>query len=467
MTEVRVRFAPSPTGHLHIGSARTAVLNWLYARHTGGKYLLRIEDTDKERSKQEFTDAILAGLKWLGLDWDEEPIYQSPRLSIYKEFAEKLVAEDKAYYCSCTPEELEQMRELALKTGGKPKYDGRCRKRKDHPPDRPKVVRFKSSGIGVTVVDDVIQGKVSFDNSELDDLIILRSDQTPTYNFSAVIDDHWMNITHIIRGNDHLNNTPRQIQIYQALGYQAPVFAHHPLILGTDRSKLSKRHGATGLLEFQHDGFLPQAMINFLLRIGWSHGDQEIFTMKEMVELFDIKGLNASPGVWNQEKLLWTNGVYIRQTPAAELAELVLPFFKERGYAGGVDEKFLKMIALYQVRVQTLLEMVDLSWFLFTDQVEFDEEAKKKFLTPEMADALENLAGKISGLDKLDAETLKALFEAVLAEKQIKMKALAQPVRVALTGKTVSPGLFEVIEILGKEKTIDRLKKAAKIAKPQ
>jgi len=465
MDEVRVRFAPSPTGHLHIGSARTAIINWLYARHRGGKFLLRIEDTDRERSKQEYTDAIMGGLKWLGLSWDEDPVFQGTRLPVYLELAEKLVTEDKAYYCSCTPAELEQMRELALKTGGKPKYDGRCRNKKIHAADRPKVIRFKSTGIGQTVVNDVIQGKVSFDNSEMDDLIIIRSDQTPTYNFSAVIDDHWMNITHVIRGNDHLNNTPRQIQIYQAFGYQPPAFAHHPLILGTDRAKLSKRHGATGLLDFQGDGFLPEAMTNFLLRIGWSHGDQEIFSAKEMIDLFDITDLNPAPGVWNQEKLLWTNGVYIRQKPAAEIAQLALPFFQKRGYTGSIDERFVKMVELYQVRVQTLAEMVELAWFLFADRVEYDEEAKKNFLTKEIADALEDLASKIASLGELSAAALKPVFELILVERKIKMKALAQPVRVALTGKTVSPGLFEVIELLGKDKTVERLKQAAAAAK--
>jgi len=465
VSEVRVRFAPSPTGHLHIGSARTAILNWLYARHTKGKFLLRIEDTDRERSKPEYTEAILAGLNWLGLDWDEDPVYQSPRLSIYRSLAERLVSEDKAYYCSCTSEELEEMRAAALRVGGKPRYDGRCRNRKEHPAGRPRVIRFKTSGLGITVVNDVIQGKVIIDNSELDDLVIMRSDGTPTYNFSAVIDDHEMKISHIIRGNDHLNNTPRQIQIYRALGYEPPVFAHHPLILGQDRAKLSKRHGATGLLDFQEEGYLPEAMVNFLLRIGWSHGDQEIFSRSEMIAFFELKDLSAAPGVWNQEKLLWTNGVYIRQKPAAALSELVLPFFQKRGYGRGIDERFVKMVSLYQVRVQTLLEMVELAWFLFTEEVAFDEEAKAKFLTPALADALAELAAKISSLEKINEGSLKPAFEQVLAGRKMKMKELAQPVRVSLTGKTVSPGLFEVIELLGKDQTIARLKKASALAR--
>ncbi len=343
--EVRVRFAPSPTGHLHIGSARTAIFNWLYARHTGGKFLLRIEDTDPERSKQEYTDAILNGLKWLGLDWDEELIYQSKRLHIYKQMAEKLVAEGKAYYCSCAPEELEEMRQQAMKTGGgKLGYSGRCRDRKDHPAGRPLVVRFKNADTGVTVVDDLIQGKVSFDNSELDDLIILRSDATPTYNFSAVIDDTEMKITHVIRGNDHLSNTPRQIQIYQALGFSPPQFAHHPLILGEDRSKLSKRHGATGLTQYRDEGYLPEAMFNFLVRIGWSHGDQEVFSQDELIKFFDLKDLTPSPGVWNQEKLIWINGNYIRAMSLDKLADMVLPFFLAKGYPAKKDDFFMGIL---------------------------------------------------------------------------------------------------------------------------
>jgi len=463
MMEVRVRFAPSPTGHLHIGSARTAIFNWLYARHTGGKFLLRIEDTDAERSKQEYTDAILDGLKWLGMDWDEEPIYQSTRLNIYREMAEKLVSEGKAYYCSCTPEELDEMRAKALKTGGKPRYDGRCRNRKDHPPDRPKVIRFQSESVGVTVVDDLIQGRVSFDNSELDDLIILRSDQTPTYNFSAVVDDHEMKITHIIRGNDHLNNTPRQIQIYQALGYAPPEFAHHPLILGEDRSKLSKRHGATGLIQYRDEGYLPEAMVNFLVRIGWSHGDQEVFSKEEMIKYFDLKDLTPSPGVWNQEKLLWINGHYIRSAPLDQLADLALPFFLKKGHPAQKDDYFLAIIKDYQVRAKTLADFAEQAGFCYVEEVQYDSEAKAKFLKPENAPAMELLKNKLEKLAGFDKESLEKAFQQVITETGLKMKNIAQPVRVALTGGIVSPGIIELMLTLGPERVLKRLGKATRV----
>jgi len=461
---VRVRFAPSPTGHLHIGSARTAVFNWLYARHAKGKFLLRIEDTDKERSKKEFTEAILEGLKWLGIDWDEEPIYQSSRLAVYKETAEKLVAEGKAYYCSCTPEELEEMREQALKTKAKPKYDGRCREKKEHPKGRPLVIRFKSNSDGITVVEDIIQGRVVFDNSELDDLIILRSDGTPTYNFSAVIDDHYMGITHIIRGNDHLNNTPRQIQIYQALGYPIPVFAHHPLILGEDRAKLSKRHGATGLIEFREQGYLPEALINFLVRIGWSYGDKEVFSIPELIELFEIKDLNRSPGVWNQEKLLWLNGYYLRNKSLEELSGLVLPYFLKKGYPAKKDDYLLAIIKDYQVRAKTLMDFPEMAGFYYLEQVEYEPGAKAKFLNSENLKILQGLEDKIQKLEKFEKESLEKAFQEFISETGLKMKEIAQPVRVALTGGTVSPGIMELMVALGKERVLKRLDSALKLS---
>jgi len=464
--EVRVRFAPSPTGHLHIGSARTAIFNWLFARHNGGKFLLRIEDTDRERSKQEYTDAILDGLKWLGLDWDEDVIYQSKRLDIYREIAEKLVQDGKAYYCSCTPEELEQMREKALKEGtGKLGYSGRCRNRTEHPPDRPKVIRFKSENTGVTIVDDMIQGRVKFDNSELDDLIILRSDGTPTYNFSAVIDDHEMRITHIIRGNDHLNNTPRQIQIYKALGYPIPEFAHHPLILGEDRSKLSKRHGATGLIQYREEGYLPEAIFNFLVRIGWSHGDQEVFSKEEMIKYFDIKDLSPSPGVWNQEKLVWLNGYYIRQTPLDELAELALPFFHKKGYPAKKDDYLISIIKDYQVRAKTLADFAESAGYYYVEEVVYEPEAKAKFLNKDSLPSLEVLLKKLETLERFDKESIEKCFSEALSETGLKMKQIAQPVRVALTGGTISPGIVELMVTLGRERVLKRLGRAVQVIK--
>jgi glutamyl-tRNA synthetase len=464
MSEIRCRFAPSPTGHLHIGGARTAIFNWLFCRHERGKFLLRIEDTDPERSKQEYTDAILEGLAWLGLDWDEPPLYQSGRLKAYQEHAERLLKERKAYYCSCTEEELEQMREAALKKKLNPKYDGRCYNRKEHPPGRPKVIRFRSPQEGKTVVDDLIQGRVVFDNSELDDLIIIRSDGTPTYNFSAVIDDTEMRISHVIRGDDHLNNTPRQIQIYRALGLEPPQFAHHPLILGPDRSKLSKRHGARALIEYRDMGYLPEALFNFLVRIGWSHGDQEIFTRDELIKFFDLEHLTRSAGVWNPDKLLWLNGHYIRQTRVEKLADLALPYFHRKGYPAKKDEYFLAILRDLHVRTMTLAEFAESGGFYYVDEVEYDEKAKARFLTPGTAPALELLTEKLENQASFDRESLEKVFKQVMAETGLKLKMVAQPVRVALTGSTASPGVFELLTVLGPERVKKRLKRAIKVA---
>jgi len=458
--EVKCRFAPSPTGHLHIGGARTALFNWLFARHEGGSFILRIEDTDVGRSRDEYTEAILAGLSWLGLDWDGGPVYQSARQDLYRREVERMLAEGTAYYCSCTPEEIEQMREKALAEGRKPKYDGRCRERTDHPPDRPKVVRFNCPQEGKTEVDDHIQGKVIYDNSELDDLVLVRSDGTPTYNFCAVVDDHDLGITHVIRGNDHLNNTPRQIQLYKALDYDLPGFAHHPLILGEDKSKLSKRHGATSLVAYRDMGYLPEAMRNFLARIGWSHGDQEIFSREELIKYFRLEELGKSPGVWDQEKLLWFNGHYIRQRPASELAELVLPFYREKGIDISDDDKLHKVLDLHKERVQTLAEYPETTYYYFTDEFEYDEKARKKFLKAANADVLKKVREKLEGLDYFDEGTLEQAFKQLMEEMELKLGKIAQPVRVAVTGGTASPGLFEVLAVLGKDQTIKRIDRA-------
>lgn len=457
MSKVRCRFAPSPTGHLHIGGARTALFNWLFARHEGGEFLLRIEDTDTGRSKQEYTDAILAGLEWLGLDWDGEPIFQSERLDLYREAAERLLSEGKAYYCSCTVEEIEAMREKAMKEGTKPRYDGRCRNRNDHPPDRPQVIRFKSQHGGETLVDDIVQGRVVFDNSELDDLVIVRSDGTPTYNFCAVIDDHDLEMSHVIRGVDHLNNTPRQLQIYEALGWEPPRFVHHPLILGEDKSKLSKRHGATSLIAYKDMGYLPEAMMNFLVRIGWSHGDQETFAKDELIKLFRLEDLVKSPGVLNPEKLLWLNGHYIREGKVSELAQLALPFFKEEGLAVELDDKLKRIVELYQERAKTLAELPRSAGYFYSDEVEFADKARKKFLKPDNIEVLEKVKDRLSGLDTFDEESLESVFKEISEEAGLKLGKIAQPVRVAMTGGTASPGIFDVLALLGKAKVISRL----------
>ncbi|MFO8056581.1 MAG: glutamate--tRNA ligase [bacterium] len=458
--KVKCRFAPSPTGHLHIGGARTALFNWLFARHEGGGFILRIEDTDVERSRDEYTAAILEGLSWLGLDWDGDPVYQSGRMDLYRREAERMLSEGTAYYCSCTPEEIEEMREKAIAEGRKPKYDGRCREGAGHPPDRPRVIRFKCPQEGSTEVRDIIQGKVVYDNTELDDLVLVRSDGTPTYNFSAVVDDHDLGITHVIRGNDHLNNTPRQILLYRALGYDLPAFAHHPLILGEDRSKLSKRHGATSLVAYRDMGYLPEALRNFLVRIGWSHGDQEIFSMDELIELFSLEELSKSHGVWDQEKLLWFNGHYIRERPVSELAELALSFYEERGLEVRLDDRFKKVIELHKERVQTLAELPQTTAYYFVEEVDYEEKAKKKFLKPANAELLQKVREKLAGLERFDEESLQEAFKGLMEELDLKLGKIAQPVRVAVTGGTASPGLFEVLSVLGRGKTLSRLDRA-------
>jgi glutamyl-tRNA synthetase len=464
VTKVRCRFAPSPTGHLHVGGARTALINWLYARHNDGEFVLRIEDTDPERSKQEFTDAILEGMRWLGLDWDGEPRYQSQRMDLYRREALRLVAEGKAYYCSCTAEEVEAMREEAMKAGRKPKYDGRCRHRADHPPDRPQVIRFKAEDFGATRMDDLIMGGISFDNAELDDLIIVRGDGAPTYNFCVVVDDHDMGITHVIRGGDHINNTPRQIQLYNALGYELPHFAHHPLVLGKDKAKLSKRHGATSLVSYRDLGYLPRAMMNFLARIGWSHGDQEIFTRDELIELFTLEALGKSPGVWDEDKLNWINQQYIIKSAPAELAPLVAPFYLAKGLAAAPDAYLEGVIRLHQERVKTLTEFPETAAYYYTDEIAYDDKARAKFLTPDNRELLLAIKERFAGLAAFDEKSIEAVFTGLATERGVKLGAVAQPVRVAITGGTASPGLFEVVALLGKERTVRKLERA--IAEP-
>ncbi len=463
--QVRCRFAPSPTGHLHIGSARTALFNWLFARHNQGKFLMRIEDTDPERSKEEFTTAILDGMRWLGMDWDGEPVYQSQRNELYQKHVDRLLEEGKAYYCSCTAAQVNEMRELALKEKRNPKYDGRCRDKTEHSEGLAKVVRFRCPQEGRTTVEDMIQGEVVFDNRELDDLIIQRSDGSFTYNFCAVVDDNDLGITHIIRGADHLSNTPKQIQLYQALGLELPRFAHHPLILGPDKAKLSKRHGATSLVAYRDMGYLPQAMMNFLARIGWSHGDQEIFSREELIELFGMDNLTRAPGIWNPEKLLWTNGHYIREASIDELAELALPFFKEKGYAAEPGDYFNSIIAGYQERAKTIVDFAESSGYFYSEEVEYQEKAKKKFLKPQTAELLEPLLERLRELPEFDEASLDKAFEEVMELKEVKMGKVAQPVRVAVTGGTVSPGIHEVLIALGKERVIKRLEKAIQVAK--
>ncbi len=465
MTKVRTRFAPSPTGDLHIGGARTALFNWLLARHAQGVFILRIEDTDAARSTQGSIQVILDAMTWLGMDWDEGPFYQTQRISFYQKAAEKLLKEGKAYRCYCTPEELEIKREAALKTGIKPKYDRTCLERKSFPPGRPSAIRFLSPDEGKTVVEDLIQGRVKFDNTELDDLIILRSDGLPTYNFSVVVDDATMGITHVIRGNDHLNNTPRQIQIYQALGYPIPKFGHVPMILGPDKKKLSKRHGAQSVMEYKKMGYLPQAVINYLVRLGWSYGDQEEFTRGELIEKFTLEAVGKSAAAINPGKLDWLNAQYIKKIELEELIQRVQPFLEAKGYSNIDPDLLRKAVLSLRERVKTLVEMADLSEFYFCEKIAYDEKAAGKFLNQETMPMLEQVLTALSNESILGKGNVHRLIQQLAEVRGEPLVKIAQPIRVALTGRTMSPPIDEVMEVLGKTEVIKRLHKAIEYIK--
>ncbi|MBX6422666.1 glutamate--tRNA ligase [Thermosulfurimonas sp. F29] len=458
MKSVKTRFPPSPTGHLHLGGARTALFNWLFARHHGGTFVLRFEDTDRERSRQEYVDSIREALEWLGLYWDEGPYFQSERLEVYREYARRLYEEGKAYYCECSPEELEQKRREALAAGRKPGYDGTCRD-KNLPPGPGRVLRLRVPETGTTVVEDLIRGAVAFDHREIDDFILVRSDGTPTYQFAVVVDDLTMGITHVIRGDDHLSNTPKQILLYEALGAEPPHFAHVPMILGPDGTRLSKRHGALSILAYRDEGYLPQALRNYLVRLGWSYGDQEIFTLEEMIAKFDLTRVNKSAARFDPDKLLAINAHWLRATPTPELAEEVKPFLVRLGLP--VPEKAYLVEALETVkpRARTLLEAAEMLAFYLVEEVTYDPKAAEKFLTPEMEPVFERLVRELAGVEFSD-EALERLFRGLSEELGLKLKKIAQPVRVALTGKTVSPGLFEVMRVLGRERVLRRLQRA-------
>lgn len=459
---VRVRFAPSPTGHLHIGGARTALFNWLYARNKGGKFILRIEDTDRSRSTDEYIEAIIEGMKWLKLDWDEGPYRQTDRFGTYRSYVDRLIQEDKAYYCYCTAEELEQRRQEALAQGKSPKYDGRCRDIEKK--GQGAAVRFKMPQEGQVIVKDMIKGSVVFDNDQLDDLIIMRSDGTPTYNFVVVVDDVDMKISHVIRGDDHLNNTPKQLHIYEALGHGIPEFAHLPMILGSDKARLSKRHGATSVMAYKDMGYLPDALVNYLVRLGWSYGDQEVFAREELVKYFSFENVGKSSAVFNPEKLLWLNSQYIMSTPAEKLAELVMPFLLKEEIINKdqeIDRKWLaKAITTLKERAKTLIELAKSLRYYIAEDVEYDEKAKAKFLNEKILPYLIELKDGLNSLSYFSTSEIEKAFRAITEKHNIKLGNIAQPVRVAMTGGTESPGIFEVLEIVGKEKTIKRLERA-------
>jgi len=457
-TEIRTRFAPSPTGFLHIGGARTALFSWLYARHHGGKFVLRIEDTDQERSTDESTKAILDAMTWLGLNWDEGPYFQAKRVNLHRQMVQKLIDDGKAYFCTCTSEELEAKRKQALATGRKPKYDGTCRDKKLSK-SAGSVVRFRGAQTGATVVEDLIKGNIRFNNDELDDLIIERSDGYPTYNFAVVIDDALMKITHVIRGDDHVNNTPRQILMYQALGFDVPKFAHVPMILGADKARLSKRHGATSVMAYKEMGFLPESLVNYLVRLGWAHGDQEIFSLPELVNLFSLESVGKSPAVFNPEKLLWLNAHYIKEANPDIVYEEMKPLWPAS--ANKDDADFVrKVIADLQPRSKTLVELAASAGFYFTQKVQYEEEAARKFLTPEIVPHLATIAAGLASLENFNKEGIEQYLQMFVQEREIKLKVIAQPLRVALTGKTVSPGIDEVMVTLGKSRVISRIQEA-------
>jgi glutamyl-tRNA synthetase len=453
---VVTRFPPSPTGYLHIGGARTALFNWLFARQRGGQFIVRIEDTDKARSTDEATRAILESLRWLGLDWDQGPYFQSQRHPIYEQFIERLLSTDKAYYCHCTPEELDRKRDVAKSKGLKPRYDGKCREMELGPAPG-SVVRLKSPQTGSTGFKDLVKGPISFDNEELDDLILRRSDGSPTYHMAVVADDVAMGVTHVIRGDDHVNNTPRQILIYEALGESLPQYAHVPMILGQDKTRLSKRHGATSVLAYRDMGYLAQALLNALARLGWSYGDQEKFSIEELIDKFSLENVGKSAGIFNSEKLLDLNAQYIREAETPYLAEALIPFLQKLGYTDPDKEKVCQAVETLKMRSRTLVEMAEGARFYFQERMTYEEKGDRKFLTPNVLERMEEIRERLEKTDDFTQKGLEVVFVGFLEEKQIKLGKIAQPLRVALTGKTASPGLFEVMEVLGKEKVLKRL----------
>ena len=457
---VRTRFAPSPTGYLHIGGARTALFCWLYARHHGGQFILRIEDTDRERSTQPAVQAILDGMDWLELKHDEGPFYQTQHFGRYQQVAQQLLADGHAYHCYCSKQELEQMRAEQLARKQKPRYDGRCRQRNAPRPGVQPVIRFKNPQSGQTVVHDLVRGQVVFENSELDDLIIARSDGTPTYNFTVVVDDMDMRISHVIRGDDHLNNTPRQINIFSALGAQPPQYAHLPMILGPDGAKLSKRHGAVSVMQYREEGYLPEAVINYLVRLGWSHGDQEIFTRDEMVKYFDIQDVNKSASAINPEKLLWLNQHYIKTGDPHKLAAELEWQLGRIGVHVHDQTKLAAVVRAQQERTKTLKEMAQASRFFFEEFSDYDHKAADKNLVVESLPALRDIRARLALLHDWSAPAVHGALEATAGALGLKLGKVAQPLRVAVSGSGVSPPMDVTLEVLGRELSLARLDRA-------
>ncbi len=461
MEKVVTRFPPSPTGHLHLGGARTALFNYLFAKHHNGKFILRFEDTDRERSKEEYVDSIKRALEWLGLLWDEGPYFQSERLELYQEYAKRLYEEGKAYYCECSKEFLEERKKALLEKGLKPRYEGLCREKK-LPPGPGRALRIKVSEEEEIIFEDLLRGKIVFPPEEVDDFIILRSDGTPTYQFAVVIDDLTMGVTHIIRGDDHISNTPKQLLIYQALGVDLPYFAHIPMVLGPDGARLSKRHGAKSILEYKEEGYLPEAVINYLARLGWGYGDQEYFTLEELIEKFELNRVNLSPARFDPEKFLTFNAYWLKNLETQRILPHLKPFLSAYPISNYSEDYLLKIIESVRVRVKTLKEMAEMIDFYFLEELKYDEEAKKKFINAHTKPLIKALIEDLEKLDLEDEKAIERYFRGFAENSGVKLKDLAQALRIALTGKTVSPPLFEVMKFLGKEKVKLRLMKAIK-----
>ncbi len=459
--KIRTRFAPSPTGYLHIGGARTALFNWLYAKKHQGDYMLRIEDTDKQRSKDEFTQDILESLAWLGIQSDIEPIYQSKRSARYSAVIQQLLDEDKAYYCYCSKERLDTLREEQLKNKQKPRYDGTCRNLKA-PPDSAiqPVVRLKNPEQGSVTIRDEIRGEVTVQNTELDDLILARSNGSATYHLTVVVDDIDLNITHIIRGDDHLNNTFRQHNIFLALNKKAPIYAHIPLIHGTDGKRLSKRHGAVSVNEYRKQGFLPDGLLNYLVRLGWSHGDQEIFTVKEMKELFSLDAIQQSPATFDIDKLLWVNQQHIKNISGNEIRATLEKYFDDFGIQTDGQPSLEDLYDALKDRSKTLHELCESSEFIFKDVTEYEPKSAKKFFTPESTEILEILKKKLTATNEWLAENIHTQIKLTADELNLKMGKVAPPLRLAVTGGANSPSIDLTLELLGKEKTLSRIEQA-------
>ncbi len=457
---VVTRFAPSPTGMLHVGGVRTALFSWLYARHSGGKFILRVEDTDRERSTDQAVKVILDGMAWLSLDADEGPFYQTKRFDRYREVIREMLAAGTAYHCYCTKQELDEMREQQIARKEKPRYTGRCRDRMEPRPGVDPVVRFRNPLEGAVVVNDLVHGAVSFQNAELDDLIIARSDGTPTYNFCVVVDDRDMGVTHVIRGDDHLNNTPRQMNMLLALGATPPVYAHVPMILGPDGAKLSKRHGSVSVLQYEEEGYLPDALLNYLVRLGWSHGDQEIFTRAEMIAEFDIHDVNKAASAFNPEKLLWLNQQHMMRSPPTALVPHLQAQLRRLGLNSDDQSLLEGVIVAQRERAKTLKEMAQNSRFFFVDRVELDPKAAAKYLTADAAPVLAKIRERLAALETWTAASIHAVLEQLAGELQAGLGKVAQPIRVAVSGTAVSPPIDQTLSLLGRERTLARLDEA-------